>query len=223
MQDMAKLNGLAEAEIDGLMADGIIPTPAEIVELNALAWAVESPESRRLLSRGIPIECGCAYLWPLTLYGQEWFDRVGCRLSNPTAALAYAMAKQYDDGEPLALDGRAAEKAVKAFGRALRCTVAQLNVAISQVLQQEEEADTPPSQSGGMSIGDFSAFLASVAGSTPEFWERRCSAGYTHAVLDAVTRQNTAEGRASSSDPRIRAERALGWAVEKIRQSRKAE
>jgi hypothetical protein len=72
-----------------------------------------------------------------------------------------------------------------------------------------------------MGIGDFSAFLASACGATPDFWERRCAASYCHAVLDALVRQNRADDKPSISDPRIQADRALGWAVEKIRQSRK--
>ena len=65
MQDLAKLSGLAEAEIESLRADGIDLTPAEIIEINALSWAIESPESRRLLSRGAPVSVGGVYLWPL--------------------------------------------------------------------------------------------------------------------------------------------------------------
>jgi hypothetical protein len=225
MQDLAKLSELAQAEIDSLQADGINLTPAEIIELNALGWAVESPETRRLLARGAPVEIGGVYLWPMSLYAQEWFSRVGCQLSDNTRrayALAYAMAHQYDEGEPLAIDGRTAEKVVARWAKTLRCTFDELNIAISQILQQDEEAEQPPDETGGMSIGDFSAFLASAfpAGS-PDFWERRCAAGYTYAVLDAMVRQNSAEKKKTMADPRIKAERALGWAVEKIRKSRK--
>jgi hypothetical protein len=225
MQDLAKLSELAQAEIDNLRADGIDLTPAEIVELNALGWAVESPETRRLLARGAPVEIAGIYLWPMSLYAQEWFSRVGCQLSNNTRrayALAYAMAHQYGEGEPLAIDGRTAEKSVARWSKTLRCTFDELNIAISQILQQDEESEQPPSETGGMCIGDFSAFLASAcpAGS-PDFWERRCAAGYAYAVLDTICRQNSAEGRKTISDPRIKAERALGWACEKIRNSRK--
>lgn len=223
MQDLAKLSELAACEIDGLKADGIELTPAEIVELNALGWAVESPESRRLLARGAPVPAGGALLWPMSLYAQEWFDRVGCRLPGSTLqtwALAYAMAHGRADGDPLAVDGREAEKAVTRWAKGLRCTHGELCVAVSQVIAQEEDAEQPPSQTGGMAIGDFSAFLAATAGGDPDFWERRCAAGYAYAVLDAIVRQNSAEGRKSLADPRIKAERALGWAVEKIRKSR---
>jgi len=224
MQDLAKLSELAEAEIESLRADGIDLTPADIIEINALGWAVESPETRRLLARGAPVAVGGTILWPMSLYAQDWFNRVGCQLDGnrqQTFALAYAMAHGRNDGDPLAIDGRDAEKAVKRWGRSLKCTFGELNVAISQVLQQDEDADQPPEETGGMAMGDFSAFLAASCGGDPDFWERRCAAGYTHAVLDCIVRQNSAEGQKTLADPRLKAERAIGWAIEKIKKSRK--
>ena len=224
MQDLAKLSELAEAEIESLRADGIDLTPAEIIEINALGWAVESPETRRLLARGAPVACGGVYLWPMSLYAQDWFNRVGCKLAGnkqQTFALAYAMAHGRDDGEPLAIDGRIAEKTVKQWSKSLKCTFGELNVAISQVLQQEEDAEQPPEETGGMTMGDFSAFLASACGGDPDFWERRCANGYSHAVLDCIVRQNSADGHKTMADPRIKANRALGWCTLKIKESRK--
>ena len=223
MQDLAKLSELAQAEIDNLRADGIDLTPAEIVELNALGWAVESPETRRLLARGAPVAVGGVYLWPMSLYAEEWFDRVGCHLSGnkqQAYALAYAMAHGRDDGDPLVIDGREAEKVVKQWGKSLKCTFGELNVAISQVTQQDEDAEQPPEETGGITMGDFSAFLAAACGGDPDFWERRCASGYCHAVLDTLVRQNNADGKKTLADPRIKATRALGWACEKIKKSR---
>jgi len=223
MQDLAKLSDLASAEIEALQAEGIDLSPAEIVSINALGWAVESPESRRLLARGAPVEVAGAFLWPLTLYAQEWYGRVGCNLSGGVRqayALGYAMSRQYDPGEPLAIEGRTAERTVTRWARGLCCTFGELNVAIAQVLAQEEDYEQPPAQTGGMSFGDLSAFLAATTGDNPDYWERRCSAGYAYAVLDTIVRQNSAEKRPTIADPRIRAERALGWAIEKIRRDR---
>jgi hypothetical protein len=224
MQDLAKLSELAQAEIESLRADGIDLTPAEIVELNALGWAVESPESRRLLARGAPVPVAGLYLWPMSLYAQEWFDRVGCHLNGNTRqayALAYAMAHGREAGDPLAIDGREAEKTVTRWAKSLKCTFGELNVAISQVLQQDEEAEQPPSEeNGGMTVGDLSAFIAASCGGDPDFWERRCASGYAYAVLDCMVRQNQAEGQKTLADPRIKADRALGFAINKIRKSR---
>ena len=225
MQDLAKLSKLAEAEIEGLRADGVDLTPAEIIELNALGWAVESPETRRLLARGAPVPVAGLCFWPMSLYAQEWFDRVGCHLTGNTRqtyALAFAMAHGRDDGEPLAIDGREAEKTVSRWAKSLKCTFGELNVAISQVLQQDEEHEQPPSEeNGGMTIGDLSAFIATTCGGDPDFWERRCAAGYAYSVLDCICRQNSAEGHKTLADPRIKADRALGYCVNQKRKAKK--
>lgn len=227
MQHLASLSDIAAAEIETLRDEGITPTPAEIVRLNAIGWAVQSPETRRLLARGAPVDIGGVYLWPMTLCAQDWFNRIGCKLSGNARrayALGYAMAHGRDEGTALCIEGRQAEKVVVKWARALKCTFGELNVAISQVLAQDEEPEQPPSGTGGMPIGDFSAFLAAMfPGGDPEFWERRCAASYTYAVLDTMVRQNTADKKPSISDPRIKAERALGWAAEKIRRRWKEE
>ena len=225
MQDLAKLSTMASYEIDDLTESGIVLTPEEIVEINALGWAVESPESRQSLARGIPVEVAGVQLWPLTLYGQEWFDRVGCKLPGGMAkvyALAYAMAHQRDEGEPLSISGHKAWMRVMWWGSRLRCTLGELNVALAQVIQQDEEHETPPSpeQTGGMSIGDFSAFLAAACGGDPDFWERRCSLSYTYSVLDAVARQAAADGKKLASDPQIKATMSLGYRIEQIKADR---
>ena len=133
-------------------------------------------------------------------------------------ALAYAMAYGRSEGEPLAMDGRTARKTVMKWGRKLKCTYGEIAVAMEQVLTQEDESELPPdkSKSAGMSIGEFSAFLAAACGGDPDFWERRCSSGYTHAVLTALAKQNDADGKSTAGDASIHAERALGWAAEKI-------
>lgn len=225
MIDTAKLSELAQAEIETLQGDGISLTPAEIVEINALAWAVEKPETRRLLSRGVPVEVGGVYLWPMTLYGQEWFDRVGCQFTSTKLqnyALAYAMAHGREDGDRLAAEGRKAEKDIMAWVKTLRCTFGELIVAVDQVLQQDEEPEQPPNKkNSGMTLGEFSAFLASACGATPDFWERRCAASYTYAMLEVMVKQNAADDKPCASDPKMKAERALGWKIDKIRESRK--
>ena len=220
MLEGAKLSGLAEAEIEALEADGYRLTAAEIVRLNALAWNVETPESRRLLSRGLPVFVGGATLWPLTLAAEDWLDRVGRKLRPKwlrTSALAYAMAHGRDDGG-LDLDGITAAIKIGLWQRRLRCTWGELNVAMSQIIGQDSGLDLPPDTGAGkpLKLGEFSAELAAAAGGTPDFWETRCSRSYCFSVLSAIARQNAADGKPLADD-RIRAERALGWAVELIR------
>lgn len=219
VQDYAKLSDLAAGEIEQLELAGINLSPADVVKLNYLAWQVENPHTRLHLSRGRPVEVGGVYLWPLSLYGQDWFDSIGCKMGGNricTYALAYAMSKQYDDGDPLYISN--IKRAIKAWASKLRCTFGELNVAIAQVLQQEENPELPPDPNAkGTTFGDYSAFLAAATNESPEYWETRCAASYTRAVLSAILMQNRAEGKSCAGDPRIDAERAFGYAIEKIR------
>jgi len=237
--DHAKLNDLAEAELASLRAEGITPTDADIVKLNALGWAVEHPHSRIALARGNPVHVGGAVLWPLTLRGSDWLGRVGdtlvpgwlSRVGHPNIvkgiqayAVAYAMAHGYSEGGELDADGEDAADAVVRWASGLRCTAGALMEAVEQVLDQDSGPDLPPNPDGKpMTQGDFSAFLAATCGATPEFWERRCAASYASSVLIQVARQNAVDGKPVAGDPRILAERALGWAAEQIRERARAE
>ena len=219
MRENDQLSALAESEIEALRDDGVTVTDADVVRLNALAWAVETPESRRLLARGVPVQIGGVVLWPLTLYASEWFDRVGMHLADPGAALAYAMAHGYDAAGALDCEGREAVRRIKRWRRSLRCTHAALEVAIAQVQDQDRMPDMPDDPNGKpMSPGDFSAHMAAVAGGDPEFWERRCAFGYALAVLTAIVAQNRADGESSAHDARINADRALGLEIARIRE-----
>ena len=227
METLAKLSDHAAARIDALAADGITLTPAEIVRVNALAWAVETGESRRLLSRGIPVQVGGAWLWPLTMHGSEWFSRVG--LAMPTQALrqkalAYAFAMGRESGAALDIDGRVAQAAVCKWYSSLRCRHAELVEAMAQISIQDAEAsddEAPQEQDDepGMAMGDLSTFLTAAAGGPPELWERAVSVGYAFDLMRTIVEQNKADDKPSATDPRIKAERALGLYLLEIKKA----
>ena len=224
MQDLAQLSDLARAEIDELKAEGIDLTAEEVIEINALAWAVETPSHRIHLSRGVPVIVAGVSLWPLTLYAADWYCRVGCKYDGDLAdyALAYAMAHSYDEGDALDLDYDAAPKAIKRWVKSLRCRRHALIEAVSQVIYQDEMLTSPQGADGkAMTPGDFSAFLASVAGGTPEFWERSVSFTYCQTMLATIVMQNRSDKKPCAQDPRIIATRLLGEATNRIRESRK--
>ena len=235
MNDHGKLNDLAATEIEGLRREGVVLSDADVVRLNALGWDVQTPALRRSLSRGVPVEVGGVFLWPLTLHAADWIDRVGKhleasfmdRIRHPVTApnlcaftLAYAMAHCYAGGDELEAEGRRAVKAVLSWAATLRCRAVAVVETMEQVAEQDIKPSLPPGADGKeMTIGDFSALLASTNGATPELWERRCSHAYASALMATVAAQNAAEGDALAEDPTIRAERALGWAAEQIRQA----
>jgi hypothetical protein len=209
MQDRYTLNDLARAEIDDLRAAGVALTDDDIVLINALAADVLRPDVRRALSRGRPVLCGGAWLWPLTIAAADWYTETGVHMPDPTAALAYAMASRNDANLhetdwPL----------VRRWYRALRCRAGELALAMSEVIAQDEETEIPHrADERGLSPGELSAAMMATAGGTPELWERQVSIGYVRAVLNA----HNAQVKANGAPPEVaRATMALGMACQKI-------
>jgi len=229
MRESGTICDLAQAEIDALTADGITLTPAEVVRINALAWAAcGDADTRLLLARGVPVDVGGARLWPLTLCAAEWFSRVGAKMEPQelaTRALAFAMAHGRSYSDCLAVSGDRAELEVRRWARRLNCTQAELVEAIALILDQDAEPDqaTCDKKAERMTFAEVSAFLAVHGGGDPEMWERQCAIGYVSAFMQAVIAQNTESGKASFADPKIRAARALAVYCEEIRADRKKE
>jgi hypothetical protein len=225
MHDYATLSEHGRYEIEDLLAAGITPTPAEIVELSALGWGVMTPEARAGLARGVPIQAGQSWLWPLTQEAWEWYGRIGVHCGVPRLALAWAMAHCYNAETPFDRTGKAGA-AVKALTWAarLKCTSDALTEAVSQVLEQDEEPDLPPSpESPRVAASELSAQIAARCGGNPDYWNRQCSRRYAYDVLRCVMAQANESGKPLPNDPVIIATQALGWAVEKIKQRHAAE
>ena len=231
MMDSARLSDHAAARIDEMRAEGIDLTPAEIVRINSLGWAVESPETRLDLARGTPVEVGGVTLWPLTMRAYDWHRRV-CG-SMPTVwhsrvALAYAMAHGYADGPRLTRYGVAAVAAISAWGATLRCTTAALVEAMAQVIQQDEtEAPVPDADEDGTrrGIGDLSADITAITGMAPEAVEANMSMHHAIRIAE-LTLQRQAEAGGEKARMRSRsyamANKAMALYLMEIRQARKA-
>jgi hypothetical protein len=233
-----RLNDLAAREIAALEAEGIMPTAAEVVKLNALGWAIETPTLRRELSRGVPQQlCPDVYLWPLTIQAADWHERVGEKLAPsrkamimhpglssdlPALALAYAMAHAYSEGDELDAEGDDAADKVIAWASGLKCTAEAFGACIAEVVAQQDAPDLPRSDETGkrMTAGEFSVYLASRCGGTPEFWERRCSIGYAATLLSAVVHQSLADGKPITHDAKMAATMAMGMESDRIRKER---
>jgi hypothetical protein len=214
MQDCAELNSIAEGEIAALRLDGITPTDADVVLINALCWAVQSPRIRMELAKGRPVQCGNRWLWPLTLCAEEWFRREGADCPDPRGALAYAMSRAHDESLSVATYADA-----KAWIKGTLATSDQLLEATAQVVSQERGPDMPPSDdANGLTAGELSAALLATAGGTADMWERQCSIGACKATLDVLAAQQRADGKSIFQSAKIKATIALGWAVERIRQ-----
>jgi hypothetical protein len=228
-----KISGCAEAEIELLAREGIADlTPAEIVEINALAREADNPAVARALAAGIPVHCGGAWLWPLTMRAGEWWQRVGCELpvnADREAALGYAMAHGRSEGMELCLSAYDAPQAVQRWLAGLSCTEGEYKLAVAEVLDQstDPDADYRIERPGvpkprGMSIPEVSIQMAAMCGGTPDQWERACCMDYALAVMRAVLRQAAADGRSAADDARGDALARMGVCIQRIKDKRKA-
>jgi len=222
MEDRDKLSELARYEIEDLIAEGIQPTPDEIVELSGIGWRLETESTRLYLSRGRPVDCENVRLWPMMLQARDWYKREGAEMKGrEKAALGFAMAHCYGGDDVFYLSGDKAEQAVIDWQASVAASEDALTVAISQVLMQEEAPDDPPplktETSTKMEYGDLSAQLVTLCGQTPEYWERKCSHEYAMAVFYAVINHANETGRKLDTHPQIIAQRQMMWAVEQIR------
>ncbi len=218
MDDCAKLSGYAQAVIDSLIGEGITLTPAEVVELNGLCWAVEKPDARMRLARGVPVFLGAATLWPITLAGACFLEQFeDADEEFDIQATAYALAHGRDTGLAIDLRGDDAVDAVRRWTKGLRVTPAEMAEAVEQAIAQTAGPRIPPKDGAG----DLTSFLVAACGGTPEQWERLVSLDYALAVLHAYVEQNKADGKPSVGDPKVRANIAVALKIEEIKRSRR--
>ena len=182
-----RLSDLARAELDALRAAGVEPTDDEIVEINALAADVMTPDARRCLARGRPFRAGDAWLYPLTIAAADWFQDAGCKMDDPGAALGYAMAH---GGDEL---GTVDQRDVWRWFRSLHCRRGELDLAIAACIEQDEQPETPTRDTDrAPSPGELSATMMAAVGGDPAMWERQVCIGYVRGVLETLGAQQTA-------------------------------
>jgi len=215
-----RLSDLAEVEIEGLRAEGIDPTPAEVVAVNAIAHAIATPQARIELARGRPVEVGGATLYPMTMHGHAWFRDTGSTFGNDRTqlrAMAYAMAH---GGQDMPTGRDRAAKAIGVWVAGLHCTEAQLEEAVRQVHDQEDTDLGATDHKGGGALGDLSVTLAAMTRTDPAIWEHRVCLSYATATLERMVELNERDGNAGGAvknDPRMRAEWIMGRYLQRIR------
>lgn len=219
------LTDLAAVEIERLAAAGVQVTPAEVIEINAVATRIVTGSTREYLHRGNPVDMACGVrLWPLTIQATDWVDRVACGFANARMrafALAWAMAHCYAKGRPFDIAGARAYWKVAGWAvRRLACRMDALDAAVAEVLAQDK-APSPETDakddSPATGNGQLSVWLAEKCGGDPTFWEERCASSYAFAVLRAVIMSANETGDRLDLDPRIQAEIVMGQTLKRIR------
>jgi hypothetical protein len=105
----------------------------------------------------------------------------------------------------------------------LGATRGEMLEAVAQVLSQDESPDMPPKrkESDGMTLADMVAALQAIGGGTAEMWERHCCIGHCFAVWACLMAQARADGKTALNAQWERANVALAWAVQKIKERTK--
>lgn len=219
---MSYLSPLAAAEIASLEAEGIVLSAEDVARIDALARRVEKPQQQLTLARGKPIAIGGAVLWPMTLAASDWFQTVGCEMGGQimqTFALAYAMA--HGDKE-LPYDPETARTCVTAWKRKLRCRYTQLVTAIRLIHEQLDLLETVEATQQRASIADITLMMSALTGIAPAVWEYQCSIPYVLQMLDTLTAQHFSDNSSNVSVPTLKAERAIGLAIHRLRKKHRS-
>ena len=184
---------------------GIVCTPEEIIRLHLAGQEVECPGGGdRLDLIGIPVRCGNAWLFRMSVMGSIWWTDLAWpwfRDSNlmATYALAFCLAHgrgaTFDlDGKPCTLrdlrDRRAAADAIKAWAGAITCTLGEVEDAIDRVLPPSDAPrprcpacgqdlpDTTDRDAAAIRPTDWEGIvheIAAATGTDPEYWISRTS------------------------------------------------
>ncbi len=226
-----QLNQRAKAELETLQESGIELTWSDVVEINHLAWMIESPSGSLLSARGEPVRIPGAILWPMTLQAHDWWldhDEWFNGIDEQTKALGYLLAH----GRRACLRARlatrpVARRAVFSWVRRLPCTVEELTIGVGTILEQgqgvedeipqDAKAEELQDDDGGkLSTGQLVAFLVANTGLPGDYWERKVSAAFIGEQVQTIVRQGNCDDKPAKDDPRIVAERNLGYALMQI-------
>lgn len=183
-----KLTAMAEAKIKALRDCGCAVTDADVIALNSLSVDINSHDRRMALAKGRPVRCGNVWLWPFTIHSKAWFADVGCNFKHAEYALAYALANRDKELYTTTQDD------VLAWSKTLKCTEAELNEAVSQILDADSEYSVPVETKDAITIHELATSMAAAYGGNVLMWEREVSLQHIYDYLDTVSRQAKADG-----------------------------
>lgn len=215
------LTDLAADEIERLEADGIRPTPQEVLTIQQLSLeATEDDDETGSLARGIPCEAGGEWLYPLTLAGNAFYsenERFAADGRDRLCMLAYAM-RWGRDPERIYGRGREALKAVREWAGSLRCTLDELVECMDRVVGDAPPAIEDPSEEPGeVRRQKLSLMASALVGGSPEEWETRCSFDSVCRVIETAVAHKLAANGVAATDKRLRGLKRLGLFSMEIR------
>ena len=218
---------LAEDELNALEAEGIRPTPQDILAIQALALEAMGDFDDGLRLHGAPVAVGGVVLWPPTIAGCIWRDELESRLaaddySSRLYILAYALANGHDK-DALSVFGKDALKAVWKWARGLTCGLVDLAAAVNEVMadkprvvrhKDKDEADKD--KSGPAEIAEMAM---AIFGTNPDIWRYQLG---LEEVIAIIRRHNALKRQGNAVEARkTEALREMAMYVDEIRKRAK--
>jgi hypothetical protein len=134
------INRHARAAISELERGGVTGlTPEEVVALHELGTAYDAAaHSEFMPGTGVPVRIGGAVLWPVTMAGQDWWDRIGPQIAGEKRerrimAFGYCLAHGRQAGAFDHVGASDAMRDARRWARGLTCTIDELDEACAEV------------------------------------------------------------------------------------------
>lgn len=143
------INRHARAAIAELERGGVTGlTPDEVVALHELGTAYDTAAQTEFFpGAGVPVRVGGAVLWPMTLAGMDWWDRIGREIAGKPRSVrircfGFCLAHGRTPG---AFDHPGAKDALRdamRWSRRLTCTIDELDEACAEVYATGADTST---------------------------------------------------------------------------------
>lgn len=134
------INRHARAAILELERGGVTGlTPEEVVAIHELGTAYDvAAHGESMPGSGMPVRVGGAVLWPITLAGMDWWDRIGPQIAGEKRnrrimAFGFCLAHGRQAGALDHIGARDAISDARRWARGLTCTIDELDEACAEV------------------------------------------------------------------------------------------
>lgn len=215
------LTDLAADEIERLEADGVHPTPQEVLTIQQLSLeATVDDDDTGSLARGTPYEVAGEWLYPLTLAGNAFYTENEQHVTSDRDRLyllGYAMRWGRDPGRIYGR-GREALKAARKWASGLRCTLDELVECMDKVVGDAPPVvEDPAEDQADARRMKLSLMASAIVGGDPEIWETQCSFDSVCKVIETAIAHKLADNGVATTDKRLHGLKRLGLFSQEVR------
>lgn len=217
-----QLTDLAEDAINGLAAEGITPTPQDVLTLQQLSLRVNSVDEL-VLADAAEVDIGGERLAPLTIAGATFVDRLEEDFKGIKRFWLYAYAMRFGrDRERMTAPNKIAKREIYIWNAHLPCNMRNLQEAVyflnGEIIPHFGKDEAQEEESAAQELAALVQNAVARLGGSPEMWTYQCQQAFVaqavRTAIEADCRRNGIEPKQNNAE----ALRQLGLAVESIRQ-----